>query len=61
MNHIHYTRVNHISEFNLLHYILNTSKRTKNMYTHYSPILNICINIRRDKAKIKIFLILFNS
>ena len=38
MNHIHDNKVNKISELNLLHDILNISKRTKNINSHY-PLL----------------------
>ena len=48
-NHIHDNKVNNISEFNLLHDILITSKRTKNMNSRYPPIIYVCMNIRRCK------------
>ena len=41
MMRIHYREVNKISECNLLHDIINTPKRTKNLKSHYSPILHM--------------------
>ena len=53
MNNIHDNDVNNKDEFNLLHDILNTFKRTKNTNYRYSPILNGCTNTRRDRGKYK--------
>ena len=39
-NRIHDNKLNKIYECNLLHDILNPSKRTKNINFHYSPILH---------------------
>ena len=44
MNNIHDNGVNNISEFNLLHGILNLSKCVKTYNSHYSPILHRCVN-----------------
>ena len=55
INHIHDTRVINIAEFNLLHNILNPSKCTKNINSHYSPILHGCVNTRRGYSDIKEF------
>ena len=43
--------VNCIAEFNLLHYILNPSKRVKGKISHYSHILHGCMNTHRGKTK----------
>ena len=40
MNRILDKDVNNIYECNLLHGILNSSKRTKNVNSHYYPILH---------------------
>ena len=55
MSCIHDNKVDNISERNLLHYILNPSKPTKNINSHYSPLLNGCMNTRQGKAKFKKF------
>ena len=39
MNLIHDNKLNNIAEFNLFHDILNPSKHTKSINSHYSPIL----------------------
>ena len=52
---IHDNKVNNIAEWNLLHDILNTPKRTKKLNNHYSPILHICMKPRKVKAKFKSF------
>ena len=44
MNHINDNKVNDISEFDLLHGIINSSKQSKNINIRYSPILHGCIN-----------------
>ena len=56
MNSIRDNKVNNIAELDLLHYILNTSKRTKYINAHYSPILRGCMNTRRGKSKFIYFL-----
>ena len=60
MNFINKKEVNTISELNLLHDILNPSKSTKDINTHYSPILHVCIDTRKGKAKFKDFRILLH-
>ena len=45
MNCINDIKLNNVGEYNLLHDILNPSKRTKNINSHYSPILHGFINI----------------
>ena len=49
MIYIHDKEVNKISECNLLHDIINPPKRAKNLYSHYSPILNVCMNTRKGR------------
>ena len=44
--HIHDNEVNNISEFNLLHDIINPPKRAKNLNIHYSPIIHGWMNIK---------------
>ena len=46
MTRIHNNEVNNITERNLLHDIINPPKRTKNLNSHYSPILHGCMNNR---------------
>ena len=58
MTRIHDKEVNKISEYNLLHDIINPPKRTKKLNNHYSPILHGCMNTRKVKDKFKDFLIL---
>ena len=53
--------VNKISECNLLHDILNPSKRTKNLNSHYSTILHGWINTHKGRAEFKNFRILLDS
>ena len=60
MTRIHNNEVNNISEFNLLHNIINPPKRTKKLNSHYSPILHVCMNIRKGKAKFKNFHIILD-
>ena len=55
INHIQYNTVNNIDELNLLHGILNSSKITKNVDSHYSPILDGWINMHRGKARFNNF------
>ena len=61
MTCIHGNRVNKWSEFNLIHDILNPPKRTKHLTSHYSTILQVCMNIRKGKARFKNFRILLDS
>ena len=55
MNFIHDNKVNYIPECNLLHGILNSSKCTNYINSHYSPILRGCMNRRRGKRDLGIF------
>ena len=59
MTRIHDKEVNKISEYNLLHDIINPPTRTKKLNNHYSHILHGCMNTRKVKDKFKDFLILF--
>ena len=61
MTCIHEKEVNKLSELNLLHYIINTTKRTKTFNIHYSPIIQGFMNTRKGKARFKNFLILLYS
>ena len=61
MTRIQNNEVKNISECNLLHDIINPSKRTKNLNSHYSPILHGCMNTRKGKSKFKNFRILLDS
>ena len=54
MTCIHNNEVKNIAECNLLH-------ETKNLNSHYSPILNGCMNTRNGKATFKNFRVLLNS
>ena len=47
--------VNHMYECNLLHDILNPSKRVKITNDNHSPNLYVCINTRKGKANLKKF------
>ena len=58
MTCIYNNKVNHIDKFNLLHDILNPSKHTKYINSHYSPILHGCVNTRKGKSKFNNFRIL---
>ena len=53
--------VNNISECNLLHDIINTPKRAKNINSYYSLIIYECMNIRKGIAKLKSLQILLDS
>ena len=47
MTRIHDNKVNNISEWNLLHDILNPPKPKKNLNIQYSPILHGCMNTKK--------------
>ena len=61
MIRIHNNEVNNISEWNLLHDIINHNKRAKNLDSHYSHILHWCMNNRKGKVRFKNFRILLDS
>ena len=49
MIYIHGKKVKNTAERNLLHKIINSTKRAKNINSHYFPILHGCINIRKGR------------
>ena len=51
MTGIRNNEVNNIAECNFLHDIIDPPKRDKNLNSHYSPILQGRMNIRRGKSK----------
>ena len=57
---INENKVNNMDEFNLLHDIPNTFKHSKNINSHYSPIMNGCMNTFRGKEKFKMSLVLLD-
>ena len=61
MNCIHDNEVNKIDECNLLHVIINPSNRTKNINSHYSPIIYGCMNTQKGRPKFKIIQILLDN
>ena len=60
MYHIHNTKSNNRTVCNLIHGIINNYKRTKNKNSNYYPILHVCVNTQRRKAKFKDFRILLD-
>ena len=52
---IHLNKVDKLYECNLIHDIPNPPKHTKNLNSHYSPILQVCMNARTGKTKFKNF------
>ena len=61
MTRIHDKEVNKISEYNLLHDIINPPKQNKDLNNHYSTILHGCMNNRRGREKLKNFRIILDS
>ena len=61
MIYIHDKKVNTIAECNLIHDIINPLKRTKQLNSHYSPILHWRMNTRKDGENFKNFRILLDS
>ena len=61
INFIHKNEVNKISEFNLLHDIINPPEHTKTFNSHHSTILSRCVNIQNGRAKFKNFRILLDN
>ena len=57
----HKKKVNNIAECNVLYGMINPSKRTKLLNSHYSPILIGCMNTRKGKSRFKNFQILLDS
>ena len=58
---MHDNEVKNIAEYNLLHDIINPPKRAKNINSHYSHILYVCMNTRKGRAKFKNFRIILYS
>ena len=58
MTCIHENEVNIMAQYNLLHDIINNSKRTKKLKIHHSPIWNGYINTQKDRANFNNFWIL---
>ena len=48
-------------ECNILHNIVNTMKHAKSKDSHYSLILQGCMNTRSGRAKFRKIIILFDS
>ena len=61
MTYIHINKVNKLSEWNLIHDIINRHKLVKNLNIHYSNILQGCTNTRKGTVKFKNFRILLDS
>ena len=61
MTRIHNNEVKNIAKCNLLHNIINAPKRAKSLNSHYSTILNGCMNTRKSKARFNNFHILLDS
>ena len=61
MNCMHENEVNKIAKCNLLHDLLNPSKPTKNINSHYSLIINGFMNTQKIRVKFKNFRILLYS
>ena len=59
--YIHNNEVKIISEFNLLHYIINPPRLAKNINSHYSPIIDGWMNTRKSRAKFKNLRIILDS
>ena len=61
MIYIYDNEVNNISKCNVLHDIANPPKCAKNINSHWYPILHVCINTRKGRAKFKISRIILDS
>ena len=61
MIYIHDNEEKNIDEWNLLHDIFNPPKCSKNINSHYSPILHECMNTRKGRDKFKNFQIILDS
>ena len=60
MNSIHDDKVNHTYESHSLHDILNPSRRTKDMNSHYSPVIHGFVNTHKGRARFNNFRILLD-
>ena len=61
MIYMYDNEVRNIAEWNLLHDIINPPKRARNINSHYSPIIHVCMNTRKGRAKFQNFRILLDS
>ena len=61
MIHIHDKEVNKISEFNLIHDMINPPKCAKILNIYYHPIIHIFMNTRKGRAKFKNFQTILDS
>ena len=61
MTRIQKNEVNNIAECNLIHAIINPSKRTKDLNSHYSPFLHECANNKTGRVKFKNFFIILDN
>ena len=59
MNFIHDKKVDNISRLNEPHGKINPYKQTKNINSHYSPILHGCMNTRMGIVKYIMFVYYF--
>ena len=57
---IYNNKLNNRTVWNLIHAILDNYKRTKNKSSNDYPILHVCMNIQRRRAKFKNFWILLD-
>ena len=55
MKHINDNEVNNIAEWNLLHDILNPYKHTKNINSHYNPIIHGSLNTYKGRENLRAF------
>ena len=61
MNNIYDNKVNRIDEQNLLCVVLNHYKCTKNINSHYFPIIHGCMNTHSVRAKYNNLQIILDS
>ena len=61
MTRIHNKELNKLSEYDLLHDMINPPKLAKNLDIHYSTILHVCMKTIKVKVKFKNFRILLGS
>ena len=59
--HIYEKEVNETAKCNLLRDIINRTRIAKNLKSHYSTIMHVCMNTRKGKLKFKNFQILLKS
>ena len=61
MTCIHRDKVNKITECSWIHDIINSYKLIKFLNSHQYPIMHVCMNTQKDRAKFKNFHILLDS